>query len=290
MIKEFESYLKFEKHLSSNTINAYLRDVKEFLTFQNKDIKDIDYYDILNYLSYLYGKDMSINTQSRKISSLKTFYFYLVKNAYIEENYFDKISLPKKKQKLVDILEYDTLLDFLNSFSNSDLDLRNKAIFELLYATGLRVSELVSLQVSDLNSDNSIKVLGKGNKERIVYYGDSTKKTLDDYLRNARKSLLKNKQSMALFINNNGDDLSQRGVQYILKNKWQKFMNFKNINPHQFRHTFATHLLENGMDLRVLQELLGHENLATTQIYTKVSRNKLDTAIASLNISEKNDK
>lgn len=283
MIKEFESFLRYEKFLSDNSINAYLRDIKEYLNFFNNDILDLTYEDALEYLSYLYDRNLSIASQSRKISSLKTFYKYLLEKQKIEDTFFDRINLPKKDQKLVDVLELDSLNDFLNSFTTSDLDRRNRAIFELLYASGLRVSELVSLKVNDLNfGDNSIIVLGKGHKERLVYFNEVTSESLKEYLNLSRMNLLKNNQSESLFINKNGGSLTQRGVQFILKNKWQKIMQFQNITPHQFRHTFATHLLENGMDLRVLQELLGHQNLSTTQVYTKVSKKQLTNAINSL--------
>lgn len=139
----------------------------------------------------------------------------------------------------------------------------------------------------DLNfSDNSIVVLGKGSKERLVYFNEVTSECLKEYLNVSRSKLLKNNQSSSLFINKNGGSLTQRGVQFILKEKWKKIMQFQNITPHQFRHTFATHLLENGMDLRVLQELLGHQNLSTTQVYTKVSQRKLSNAINSLDFND----
>lgn len=285
MIKDFISYLRYEKYLADKTIIAYKHDIEDYLKFFTKDISDVNYYDALEYLAYLYDQELTRTTQARKISALKTFYKFLLKNKYITDNFFDKISLPKKDQKLVSVLEYDTLIAFLDSFSTSTLDLRNKAIFELLYATGLRVSELVNIKVSDFNkSDNSLRVLGKGNKERIVYYDDKTIEYVEEYLEKSRGLLLKNNQSEYLFLNKNGTQLSQRGVQYILKDKWQRFMQFQNITPHQFRHTFATHLLANGMDLRVLQELLGHENLSTTQVYTKVSQQQLTNAIDKLKI------
>ncbi|MDF9867669.1 integrase/recombinase XerC [Bacilli bacterium PM5-3] len=284
MIAKFESYLKYEKFLSEKTIVAYLHDVKEYLDFFDIEIAEITYYDALEYLSFLYDKNLSKTTQARKISCLKTFYKFLLLEKVISDNFFDKISLPKKEEKLVSVLEYETLLSFLNSFSSTPLDIRNKAIFELLYATGLRVSELVSIKVNDFNySDNSLKVLGKGDKQRIVYFDDNTVDTIKEYLNKSRKELLKNNQSEYLFINKNGTELTQRGVQFILKDKWKKFMQFQNITPHQFRHTFATHLLENGMDLRALQELLGHENLSTTQVYTKVGIKQLNNAINTLN-------
>jgi len=285
MITKFEHYLKYEKFSAPKTIEAYLNDVKEYLNFFDIEVEEITYYDALEYLSYLYDKDLSKASQARKISCLKTFYNFLLKEDVIDDNFFDKISLPKKEDKLVSVLEYDTLLKFLNSFSTTPLDIRNKAIFELLYATGLRVSELVNIKVNDFNySDNSLKVLGKGDKQRVVYFDENTLVAIKEYLNKSRKELLKNNSSEYLFINKNGSALSQRGVQFILKDKWKRFMQFQNITPHQFRHTFATHLLENGMDLRVLQELLGHENLSTTQVYTKVSTKQLNKAINTLNV------
>lgn len=291
MVKEYENYLRFEKHLSTKTIEAYLRDVKEYLDYIPKEIIEINYEDALEYLSYLYDKNLSRSSQARKISSLKSFYYFLFINNYINDNFFDKISASKKEQKLVDVIEYEKLIDFLNSFTSSPLDLRNKAIFNLLYACGLRVSELVNLKIDDFkNSDNQLRILGKGNKERIVYYPESTRELMEEYMSKSYKVLINNKNHDALFVNKDGNPLSIRGIQYILKDKWLKIMQFQNITPHQFRHTYATHLLENGMDLRVLQELLGHQNLSTTQIYTKVSRSKLDNAISSLSIDIKGNK
>ncbi|MDR1781625.1 MAG: tyrosine-type recombinase/integrase [Bacilli bacterium] len=283
LLNDFLSYLKYEQFLASKSIEAYHRDIKEYLSYFNKDIRDIKYEDILEYLSFLYDKNLKNSTQARKISALKTFYKYLEKKDIINENVMEKISLPKKEHKLVDVIEEKTLLDFLNSFKNTSLDIRNKVIFTLLYATGLRVSELVNVKIKDIDlNDLSIRVLGKGSKERIVYFNPGTSTLIDDYLNNTRKDLLKNNSSEYLLINKNGTCLSVRGVQFILKDKWLKFMQYSNITPHQFRHTFATHLLDNGMDLRMLQELLGHENLETTQIYTKVSTKQLTNAINSL--------
>lgn len=291
MVKQFSDYLKFEQHLADKSVEAYVRDVNEYLSFIPKEVDEIVYEDALEYLSYLYDKNLSKSSQARKISSLKKFYHFLLINNYINDNFFDKISASKKEEKLVDIIEYDTLISFLDSFDSSPLGLRNKAIFHLLYACGLRVSELVDLKINDFNKiDNQLRIIGKGNKERIVYYLDSTKEVINEYLDKSYVFLIHNKKHDYLFINKDGDPLSIRGVQYILKDKWLKLMQFQNITPHQFRHTYATHLLENGMDLRVLQELLGHQNLSTTQIYTKVSRNKLDNAISSLSINSKENK
>lgn len=289
IVKEFTDYLKYEKYLRDNSIAAYLRDVNEyleFLTFSN--IADVTYYDALEFLSHLFDKGLAKSSQARKISSLKVFYQFLLKKKYIDDNFFNKIELPKQEQKLVDVLEYDTLIKFLDSFTNSPLDLRNKAIFELLYAAGLRVSELIGIKVDDLNlAEMSIQVLGKGNKYRNVFFNETTKQSIEEYLAKGRKELLKNNTSEFLFINKNGEHLTQRGIQFVLKDKWQKVIEYQNINPHQFRHTFATHLLENGMDLRILQELLGHENLSATQIYTKVSKKQLKDAINTIDLKLK---
>lgn len=284
--KEFYSYLAFEKGLAAKTVEAYLRDVKQFDDFFAKDILEINYYDILEYLANLYDQKLTSSSQARKVSALKTFFKMLHQKGYLEENYFDKVGLPKKEQKLVDIIEFETLIKFINSFSESALDQRNKAIFELLYAAGLRVSELVSLNVKDLDfNNNHIKVLGKGNKWRDVYFASNTKATIQHYLENGRLELLGKNVDEALFLNKNGQRLTSRGVQFVLKDKWSKLIHDQKITPHQFRHTFATHLLHNGMDLRTLQELLGHENLSTTQIYTKVSRDLLDNAINTLDLN-----
>ncbi|WP_423363104.1 site-specific tyrosine recombinase/integron integrase [Mycoplasma sp. P36-A1] len=279
----FFEYLSFEKGLSPKTVEAYLKDVIQFSKYFKKDITKINYEDTLEYLEYLYDKKLSNSTQARKISSIKSFYNMLLQKDIIKDNFFDKIVIPKKEQKVVDLIELESLMKFLDSFSNTNLDQRNKAIFELLYASGLRVHELENLNVSDIDYENNhIRVLGKGSKWRDVFFAESTKKLLLHYQDNGRVELLKNKEEKALFLNKDGNRLTSRGVQYVLKEKWKKFIHLQNITPHQFRHTFATHLLQNGMDLRTLQELLGHESLSTTQMYTKVSRNQLDNAINSL--------
>lgn len=283
LLNDFVSYLKYELFLADKSVAAYQRDIKEYLTYFDKDVTTITYPDVINYLSYLYDKNLKSSSQARKISALKTFYKFLVKKAIITENIFDKVSLPKKEQKLVDVIEEQTLFDFLNSFKNTPLDQRNKLIFTLLYATGLRVSELVALRIKDIAlNDLSIRVFGKGSKERMVYFDHNTQALLENYLATTRNELLKNNNSVYLLINKNGTQLSARGVQFILKDKWLKFMQHTNITPHQFRHTFATHLLDNGMDLKMLQELLGHENLETTQIYTRISTKQLSKAISTL--------
>lgn len=289
IIKEFEAYLQYEKFLSANSRTAYLRDVDEYLSFLTfNNIADINYYDALEFLSYLFDRGLAKSSQARKISSLKVFYQFLLKKKYIKDNFFTKIELPKKEQKLVDVLEYETLIKFLDSFGTSPLDIRNKAIFELLYAAGLRVSELTNIKVTDLNlNDMSVQVLGKGDKYRQVFFNQTTQQSIQAYLDKSRGLLLKNNDSPYLFINKNGSALTQRGLQFILKDKWQKVIEYQNINPHQFRHTFATHLLENGMDLRILQELLGHENLSTTQIYTKVSKKQLKEAVNTIDLKLK---
>jgi len=283
--KDFHDYLAYEKGLSANSVQAYIRDVSLFKAFfKEKDLLEINYYDILEYLSYLYDQQLTKSSQARKISSLKTFYKMCVNKKLIESNAFDKVVVAKKEQKLVDVIEYDTIVKFLNSFSKSVLDIRNKAIFELLYATGLRVSELASLSVHDIDyTNNFIKVLGKGSKERIVIFSDHTKECLQYYLNHSR-NLLNIHQEKALFLNKDGHRLSTRGIQFVLKDKWSKLIFEQKINPHQFRHTFATHLLQNGMDLKTLQELLGHESLSTTQIYTKVSQNILANAVNTLEV------
>lgn len=287
LINEYQSYLKYEKFLSEKTIDSYLVDVNEYLNFQKvDDLSLLNIQDGLEYLNYLYERDLKKSSQAHKITSLKSFYKFLVLKQYISDNFFEKIEPPKKDSKLVNVIEYQVLESFLDSFTNSNLDIRNRAMFELLYATGIRVSELVNIKVKDLNFNNqSIIVFGKNNKERIVFLNNTSVEVIKKYLENARLELLKNNKSDYLFINHTGTELGVRGVQKVLKTKWLKIINRQDINPHQFRHTYATHLLENGMDLRSLQELLGHENLSTTQIYTKVSQRQLKNAIDSLDLN-----
>ncbi len=278
-LSEFLKYIDLEKNYSNYTLINYKDDLSFYLDFLNKeniDVLDSDYKVIRNYLSYMYNKKYSSKTISRHISSLRSFYKYMLKENYIVKNPMTLISNPKQESKLPHFLYYNELETILNIPDKSTpLGQRDSVILEILYSTGIRVSELVNIKLKDINlSTRKIRILGKGNKERIVLYGEYLKNLLDIYLNDGREKLVKNNQEY-LVLNKNGSGLTTRGVRVIIDNILKKGEIDFHISPHVLRHTFATHMLDSGADLKSVQELLGHENLSTTQIYTHVSNERL---------------
>ena len=278
-LKEFLIHLEIERNDSEHTILNYELDIKEFLEYctqNNINYLYITYKETRNFISYLYDikKDKS-STVSRKISALRTFYKYLVNNGH--ENFsFDLLKLPKKGKRLPKYFEYNELEELFEvPDMNTPLGERDILILEMLYATGMRVGELVNVKASDINHFNkTIKVLGKGNKERLVYYNNITEKRLNLYLKNGRVKL--NKKGLDyLFINHLGGKLTTRGVEMILDKIIKKTSLTKHITPHMLRHSFATHLLNEGCDLLSVQELLGHKSLSATNIYTHVTNDRI---------------
>lgn len=280
MIKEFEKYLNVEKNYSIHTINNYLNDINDFMEFINMNkinIYSIKYNDIREYLNYLYSKNLSKSSVSRILSTLRTFFKWLVRENKIKSNPMELITSPKKDKKLPTYLNHDDVEKILNIPDiKTPLGMRDSAILEMLYSTGIRVGELISIKISDINySEKTINVFGKGSKERVVLFGDALLEKLTLYIKRGRNELLKKKQSNILFLNHHGNPLTERGIEDILNRIIKKGGLEFTIHPHMLRHTFATHMLDNGADLKVVQELLGHENLSTTQIYTHVSNERL---------------
>ncbi len=278
-MKELENYLKYlqyQKNYSLHTITSYEEDIKEFLEYiksENINMFKITYDEIRFYLMYLSKKKDINSTISRKISALRSFYKYLQNNNKIDNNPFTLINLPKKDKKLPRFFFYNELEELFNTPKlNTPLGQRDRLILEMLYATGVRVSELVSIRISDI-SDHTIKILGKGNKERIVRFGDYCDEILKMYLNDGHYKL--NADSDYLFLNNNGEQLTDRGVRYLLDKIISKTTIEKKISPHMLRHSFATHLLNEGCDILTVQELLGHESLSATAIYTHVTNDRL---------------
>ncbi len=280
VLNKFVIYLKDEKNYSDYTITNYSIDIEEFYVFLKKEnitrLQDVDYKVLRKYLNYMTENKYSNKTISRKLSSLRTFFKYLVKKEIINDNPMILISNPKEEKKLPKYLNYgeiEKILEIPNK--ETTLGLRNACILEILYSTGIRVSELVNLKISDIDFYNKkIRVLGKGNKERIVLFGNRCENLLERYIKESRVVLNKKKVEY-LFLNNLGQNISVRSIENII-DKIEKEACLKfSISPHVFRHTFATHLLDNGADLNSVKELLGHENLNTTAIYTHVSNERL---------------
>lgn len=271
-IDEYLEYLHVIKKHSNNTVINYKVDLCGFLEFINKNILSIDKEDINNYLEYLYKNGVNKNSISRKLSSLRNFYGYLVKKEIIDINYFSLVKNPKKDSSLPKyVSEIDIDKMFLIPDKRKMLGQRNLLIIRMLYATGVRVSELINIKLSDINvSDRTIRILGKGSKERIVVFGNNTQEILKLYLNDGR-SKLDIKRSEYLFLNKDGDRLSSRYIRKIINDIIIKASIDMHISPHMIRHTFATEMLNNGADLVSVKDLLGHENLSTTSIYTHVS-------------------
>lgn len=281
IINKFIEYLEYEKGYSKKTVISYEKDLELFYNYlkeNNKsEIKNITYNTIRKYLSELHEKKYEASSISRKISTLRTFFKYAIKNKYIKENPMALITNPKKEKKLPKYLNYEELEKFLNSIDTTEKDgIQQKLIIEILYSTGIRVSELVNIKIKDINiKEQQIKILGKGNKERIVLFGNEASKILKIYLNAYKEYFTGNIYNNYLLINKKGEKLSTNKIELIVKEILKKSSLKLNISPHTLRHTFATHLLDNGADLKSVQELLGHENLKTTAIYTHISNEKL---------------
>lgn len=278
-MEEYLKYLRYQKNYSTKTLDSYENDIVEYLEYLEREglsLLKVEYQDLRFFLVYLHDKNDKNVTISRKISSLRSFYRYLLNHSYISVNPFSFVVLPKKEKKLPKFF-YSNELDDLFSVPDlsTPLGIRNRLILELLYASGVRVSELVSIKLEDIDfSNQTFLVLGKGNKERIARYGDYASSILDLYLKEAYP-ILNKKKSNYLFLNDHGRNLTTRGVRYILDSIIKKTSLEKKISPHMLRHSFATHLLNEGCDLLSVQELLGHESLSATAIYTHVTNDRL---------------
>jgi len=277
LINDFIDYIRFERRLSKNTIVSYQRDLEKYRFFLNrnkiKEILNVSNEQILYFLEFLY-KTQNSSSVSRILSTLRTFYKYLVRDGKIQKNPFSSIKNPKLPKKILEILDEQEVKKFLESIpSSSYLELRDKAMFELLYACGMRVSEIVDLKLSDIDFDEGLlRFIGKGNKERITPIGDTAKDCLGKYIRAARYNLERERKSENVFLNRNGQKLTRQGFWKILKKYAGKVNTSKNLYPHLFRHSYATHMLERGADLRIVQELLGHSSISTTEIYTNINK------------------
>ena len=277
----FYNHLLIEKNLSENTVKAYGDDVKGFLTYCRDlriSIEEIKLLTIRKYLAFLYSKSLSRNSISRKMSALRCFFTHLVNKGMLEQSPVLRLSLPKTEKRLPTFLYGEEVMAVLQMPDlQSICGIRDRAIMEVLYASGIRVSELVALDIDDITWPNKcIKVLGKRNKERLALLSDMTIHYLKVYISESRVKLLKEeKNTQALFLNNRGDRLTDRSIRNIVKKYIKMAAISKNVSPHTFRHSFATHMLDNGADLRSVQELLGHVELSTTQVYTHFTKSRV---------------
>jgi len=277
----YSNYLVAEKGLSTNTLDSYMRDLSRFLDALKKfgisKVDDIDSTTILKHLISLRQMGLGARSRARHLVSLRGFFRFLVNEKMMENDPSRLVDLPKTGLRLPDVLSSDDVLSLLNApDSNKSTGLRDAAMLELLYAAGLRVSELVSLKVLDVNLDAGfVRVLGKGDKERVVPIGTYAKSKIILFLESARPRLLKNIQSPYLFVARAGKPMTRQGFWKLLKKYAATAGITKKITPHSLRHSFATHLLEGGADLRAVQTMLGHVDISTTQIYTHVARERL---------------
>ncbi|MBE6151905.1 MAG: tyrosine recombinase XerC [Firmicutes bacterium] len=280
IVSKFLIYLEVEKNYSKYTILNYERDINDFISFLNKELvdnlNDVDYKLLRFYLNEMFNKKYSSKTVSRNLSSLRTFFKYLTKEHFIKTNPMVLISNPKEEKKLPTYLNYRELDKILEvPDQTSVIGLRDACILEILYSTGIRVGELVNIKLGDIDFiQKRIKILGKGNKERYVLFGKRGYEVLNKYLDKARPNLMKEKTEY-LFLNKRGTGVSVRTVEMIIDEIVRKSSIKFNVSPHTLRHTFATHMLDNGADLNSVSELLGHSNLNTTAIYTHVSNERL---------------
>lgn len=274
-IDEFIDYLRFEKKYSENTISSYKRDLNKTNTYIKKDFAKLNKKDIQNYIQKI-SKSENASSVSRSISTLKSFYKFLELNKYTSLNPLTTITNPKTVKKLPKILSEEEIEKLLDINLKTDFDYRNKAMLELMYSSGLRVSELINLNVNDIDLSNaSVRIFGKGSKERIIPLNDYAIDALNNYILNHRRSLFKHGESNYLFLNNHGNKMTRQGFFKILE-KIAKEKGIKSeLSPHTLRHSFATHLLKHGADLRSIQELLGHSDISTTQIYTHITSERL---------------
>lgn len=277
IIEDFSRYLLIDKGYSNNTIESYNRDLAMFLEFNgNVDIGSITNKKIKEYLIYLKEKKLNEKSISRNISCLKSFYKYLLLEKKIKNNPTDTIAIPKLKKMLPSTLTVEEIFKLLDIKLIDNYSYRNKAMLELMYATGIRVSELINLKVYDISINEAIiRTVGKGNKERIIPIGDYALNSLKIYLNEYRSKLLKTEPCDYLFLNNHGKKMTRQGCFKIIKKIAVEQGITKEISPHTLRHSFATHLLKYGADLRTIQELLGHSDISTTQIYTHISNEEL---------------
>ncbi|MBM7665155.1 integrase/recombinase XerC [Solibacillus kalamii] len=280
-LDQFIRYVQLEKNFSLHTVREYTSDLEEFFAFLHAEgiqkIAEVEYIHARLYVTKLYDEQKARTSISRKISSIRSFFRFLNREQNIDDAPFRSLYHPKKEERLPSFFYEEELKElFEKNEGDEPIQIRNMALLELLYATGMRVSECVSLELTDIDFHyNIVRVMGKGRKERIIPFGQYAHDALIRYIEQVRPTLMKKENHQKVFVNMRGGELTTRGVRYILSEMIDNASMHTKIYPHMLRHTFATHLLNNGADMRTVQELLGHANLSSTQIYTHVTKEAL---------------
>ena len=280
-LDQFIRYVHLEKNFSLHTVREYTSDLEEFFAFLHAEgiqkITEVEYIHARLYVTKLYDEQKARTSISRKISSIRSFFRFLNREQNIDDAPFRSLYHPKKEERLPSFFYEEELKElFEKNEGDEPIQIRNMALLELLYATGMRVSECVSLELTDIDFHyNIVRVMGKGRKERIIPFGQYAHDALIRYIDQVRPTLMKKENHQKVFVNMRGGELTTRGVRYILSEMIDNASMHTKIYPHMLRHTFATHLLNNGADMRTVQELLGHANLSSTQIYTHVTKEAL---------------
>ncbi|MBQ2763918.1 MAG: tyrosine recombinase XerC [Firmicutes bacterium] len=282
LFKEYLAYLSGEKNASPHTITAYKKDLEDYFAYlEQKGLNEVgaDHLVVRRYMTELRDQGISKNSMARKMSSLRSYYRFLIRENVLEDSPLALVSSPKETKKLPKFVHYEDIRRMLELPDRTPAGLRDRAIMEILYGGGLRVSELVGLELHQLLFPiRSVKVMGKGKKERLVPLGDYAINALKDYLENGRPLLLRpeNEEEQGVFLNQrNGHAITDRAVRNILNKYVMQMSGTLKVSPHMLRHSYATHMLENGADIRIIQELLGHERLSTTQIYTHITKSHM---------------
>ncbi len=281
LLGKYVRYLEVERDLSPFTVRNYVTDISHFLNFLKLEeigsLQNVDHAVVRNYLGQLLDSGMVRTSISRKMSALRSFFRYLNREGFIDNEPLNRVSAPKMEKRLPSFLTSEEVLALLNAAdSSSPQGIRDRAVMELLYAAGLRVSEITSLDIGDVELETGqITILGKGSKERMVLMGQPAIEAIRQYLEYGRPKLAGTGDDRALFLNRYGRRIAERRIQYLIKKYARQAGISGKVHPHKVRHTFATHMLDGGADLRVVQELLGHTNLSSTQIYTHVTRSQM---------------
>lgn len=282
LFEEYIDYLRSEKNASEHTVMAYKKDLEDYFEYlKERNISELaaDHLTVRRYMTVLKNDGISKTSMSRKMSSLRSYYRYLVREEILSDNPLSLVSSPKENKKLPKFVHYEDIRQLMELPDNSPAGLRDRAILELLYGGGLRVSELCGLKRNQLMMQiRSVRVMGKGKKERLIPLGDCAVDALKEYLEKGRPYLVKppHEDEQGIFLNQrDGRALTDRSVRYIINKYVERMSATLKISPHMLRHSYATHMLENGADIRIIQELLGHERLSTTQIYTHVTKSHM---------------